>query len=1282
MRSTWLIRAARFGLAGALLAATIGASVASAGPAPNRGANRRGASLFALVFGVMNVNRIFCGINNIGELCVDPTGSPVVGGGFWPKGTPDQYNFNAGLQLAGTIPANAGFAWAGDTIGAFFMDPRGDQLQGDPITLTYNSLDPGDAASWPNGGVVRDTAIYAGVLIGRNSISQEDLWVRTWDGNPALLAGRTHPMGVLVEERVVGWNYPTGNEDIIYFIFNFTNVTAFDDSVYDNSTTINPLIKGEIKTIGKDFAARNQARFNVQIPTRGYAFTNLFAAFFMDCDVGDASKNYSTPIIPFNMSACWKSDFLEKNWTFPTDIFGPPFVASPGFLGVKYLRSPNDATGKQIGLTIWSNTLNAATGYPDPIGVKQLYRYLSGTSSPASGDFPCTITGQTPLQRHWCFQAQNFADTRFFQSSGPFTLSPGESKSIVVAYIQAAPTPVVSAYVGGDFKPGVPETGADIVGNAALVRPIEHAMGWISQNDNNLDGIIEQNEVTSVPRSLLDKALVAQAIFDNKFLLPFAPDAPPFFLIPGDNQVTVVWQKSKSETTGNPFFVVASDPTSPLYDPNFRQIDTQGYRIYRGRTTSALSLVAQFDYAGQVITDFTGAFAYTADLNGDGKLQCAPELGVQADCPVRFQTAPPYINSNPVAISSPLIQIPAGGRVLLADSSTLILKADTAVTGGGSGFPALTNDGVNFAFSDLGVRNSFTYYYAVTAFSINSLKSGPSSLESPRVTKLVTPRAPSAQVVNGQLSPLQLLGQDGTALNANASLPTLDATTGEFSGPMPPTNGVALGLAAFLPQILDSGTLKLTVDSVQPGYGSVDFSPGVPLTYFLTFGSKHYQIPVNQDVGATTVPASVGFSALNAVQKKATVYGGDSTFPIYGSAGVTLPGSWRITAWGRGQANSNPGNSSNNGPRWWSGTPNENTADPNRDVCVTSRGTCAPGVAGFSQITNASQNAGRLINAGNDTVRLFHVQGYSTVGSVPQRDMETILSGVARAADFQVFWGTAGKIDSVHDVTHHVTVPFSSRIRASWGLLTNASFTTVTGAPDGNNALLTWSDIYCVSPARFILQYCGSNSPMQNTATLSPIAVASTHDLTQTPGLTTTGNGFIFYLNGHFFLMQMNALPAAGTVWNARFYSGAITGSAGSYSFVPAVRPPAVPGLTIKATFTGTTVDPTKTTDAALAKVHTVPDPYYVTDALEATANTKVLKFVNLPAEAIIRIYSLSGVLVQVLTHNDASGGGEQLWNLRNRNNQFVASGVYFWHVETPDGRTKVGRFTVVNFAP
>ena len=60
---------------------------------------------------------------------------------------------------------------------------------------------------------------------------------------------------------------------------------------------------------------------------------------------------------------------------------------------------------------------------------------------------------------------------------------------------------------------------------------------------------------------------------------------------------------------------------------------------------------------------------------------------------------------------------------------------------------------------------------------------------------------------------------------------------------------------------------------------------------------------------------------------------------------------------------------------------------------------------------------------------------------------------------------------------------------------------------------------------------------------------------------------------------------------------------------------------------------------------------------------------------------ALGGVLVQVLPCHDATGGAETPWNLRNRNNQFVASGVYFYHVETPDGKSKIGRFTLVNFA-
>jgi len=282
-------------------------------------------------------------------------------------------------------------------------------------------------------------------------------------------------------------------------------------------------------------------------------------------------------------------------------------------------------------------------------------------------------------------------------------------------------------------------------------------------------------------------------------------------------------------------------------------------------------------------------------------------------------------------------------------------------------------------------------------------------------------------------------------------------------------------------------------------------------------------------------------------------------------------------------------------------------------------------------------------------------------------------------------------------------VPFSRKIRASWGILNDSSMINVVNKAniqDSSITRVTWSDYGCVAPVPAMLGLCGgvgnwprdtagghpnpdSGAVLMDHARLNAINfTAGTYAGTRAlPAGAANGTGFLIYLNGAWFMFRMSSLPAAATVWHMRAYSGAVTHAVGSYGFLPARRPPAVPGLRMRISYAGTTLDPSVTTDSLLANIHTVPDPYYVTNELEITTSTKVLRFVNLPSQAIIRIYSVSGILVNIITHNDATGGGEQVWNLRNRNNQFVASGVYFYHVETPDGRTKIGRFTVVNYA-
>jgi hypothetical protein len=102
----------------------------------------------------MTINRVYCGMASDGQICVDSTNSSTIGGGFWPKGTPDQYIFNSGLQVAGIIGQDAGEPWAGDTVGGFFFDPKGTTQHGEEVQPIYNASNPTDFAAWPEAACV------------------------------------------------------------------------------------------------------------------------------------------------------------------------------------------------------------------------------------------------------------------------------------------------------------------------------------------------------------------------------------------------------------------------------------------------------------------------------------------------------------------------------------------------------------------------------------------------------------------------------------------------------------------------------------------------------------------------------------------------------------------------------------------------------------------------------------------------------------------------------------------------------------------------------------------------------------------------------------------------------------------------------------------------------------------------------------------------------------------------------------------------------------------------
>lgn len=1257
------------GLIAAVLV-TVMAVTALAEPAPGVRKNRRASSGFNLRAAstwVLRGNRVECGLWNAGEVCVDIFGSPTGGGGNWPAGTPNQYIFNSGLQIAGIIPYDSPFtAWAGDTVGAYFFDARGTQPHAEAVSLIYSSLTPADLADWPNGAYVRDANVYNAELLDRKSVSQEDSWVRYWDG-PEQLSGRAHGMGILVEQRSLAWTYPEGNQDILYFAYTFTNISASDRAAYNG---LIPEVQDEIYQIALDWVAATEAKTGVDIPSGGYRIDSVFAAFAMDPDVGiNFRQNGSTAILPFNMGMAYNGGFDEPTWYYDPAIFKAPFGPFPGFVGVKYLKSPVDpVTQQEVGLSLFSNTSNGQP-FPDPVGVSQLWRYLSGRINTALGDPACDVN--PPIERRLCALIQSGVDTRFYQASGPFKLGAGEQATIVVAYVHAAP---IDQYVRPWYKSflpqGYPSTGQAFAAGDT-VRTLERAAGWVSHSDRNGDGTITQDEVTVVPQSLLQKSLVAQDLFDVQFLAPGAPEAPDFFLVPGNGQVTVVWQPSVTETTApDPYYTVASNPASNLYDPNYRGNDVEGYRIYRGRTEAQLQLIAQFDYAGTTFTDYTGNWVYRDAAGSPAK--CAPEYGILDDCPT-FPEEHDLVGD--------VSQVRgAEQRKVLADGSILILSAFNPIED--AGFPALANTGVPFALVDNSVVNSITYFYAVSSFDYNSVISGPGSIESSLVAQAVTPRNPSPQATTGVAGATQMLGADGTVLDPTAALPTIDPVTGIFSGPMPPTDGIELVLSSFLPDVVNDGAFTLTIDDVVPGATLNDELT----TYYFTLETANqttsFTLSFQQSWDDHDAEASTVLAAIPLDPEKASRFGGGTGYVLSADLSITVSGGYGLQSWGRGAWNVTARNNSEfTGPRWWAGSDNETLANPNSGH--------SPFRAAnpISAITDLNKTAGQL--PGVDS--LWHPSSYLSVPSTPGRNFEGILAGVTRAADFEVTWGDNGAIASVVDLTHQVPVPFSPDIGPGWGFMNNSSFSGVsaTASYDENNALLTWTDPYCLPPAPAWAGYCdGEEAVLEQTAVLNPIAITPSTS-GGSSSLTATGQGFIFYLNGHYFLMQMTALPTSGTVWYARFFAGYITGkpegtdvSGGGviapYVFTSDVRPPAVPGLRLQVAYTGSALD-TVTTADQLDLIHTVPDPYYATNAMEITPTQKVLKFVNLPPRAIIRIYSLSGVLVDIVEHNDAAGGTEAIWNVRNRNNQFIASGVYFFHVETPDGNQKIGRFTVIN---
>ena len=103
----------------------------------------------------------------------------------------------------------------------------------------------------------------------------------------------------------------------------------------------------------------------------------------------------------------------------------------------------------------------------------------------------------------------------------------------------------------------------------------------------------------------------------------------------------------------------------------------------------------------------------------------------------------------------------------------------------------------------------------------------------------------------------------------------------------------------------------------------------------------------------------------------------------------------------------------------------------------------------------------------------------------------------------------------------------------------------------------------------------------------------------------------------------------------------------------------------------------------ALKNIRVVPNPYLAASAYEPRSQIvgrgeRRIQFTNLPANCDIRIFNIRGELLQTITHTGGIENGSLFWDLKTKENQDLAYGVYVFHVKAHGIGEHIGKFAVI----
>ena len=460
-------------------------------------------------------------------------------GGEWPKGSNEFYIYGAGIWVGGTVDNRSlqtlAFKNTGSnrdaTLFGTVTDPR--------VVIGYN----------PSGGA-EEFAGLTDIFISDHpeDYASADFWpLRDSLGNP-IIVGIEDSYTEFDDQDATRWDVGGNSNagdgvDVAKFGLGVKVIQRTHSWNYENNKTIHFFIF-DVVNIRADKA-----------PIR-----NCFLTVMCDADVGPTA---SDDLVGFdysrNLGYVYDSDFAEQG-----------FARLPGFLAYKFLESPvatydvdlngddeidtnsvliNNVwvkdlkKGQKLGLTSFK-TSNLQTGDPDTEPEKFLI--MAGHNYPDGGN-----------QEYAPFDlgtGTSAVDQRIFQNTGPFLLAP-----------------VGETVIDTIWK-------WDSTGDSLNIAAVDTVVG---DTVRVVVAVMMAPDIVQLPKI----ADIAQSIYDIGFILPRPPDHPNVRLVPDDQKVLISWDTS-AELSEDPYFKFTSDTLHTLYDSLYRQVDFEGYRLYR--STSGL----------------------------------------------------------------------------------------------------------------------------------------------------------------------------------------------------------------------------------------------------------------------------------------------------------------------------------------------------------------------------------------------------------------------------------------------------------------------------------------------------------------------------------------------------------------------------------------------------------------------------------------------------------------------------------------------------------------------